>query len=66
MITLATAHALMTGTDFAEAHLAFGRKYRRTPLGDYGKNFKRCWDSTDARPCGSYGNGSAMRVAAIG
>ncbi len=43
----------------------WGRKYRY-PMGSYGGRFAQWLDSDNPQPYGSWGNGSAMRVAACG
>lgn len=63
VLTVATAHALLTGQSYAEAYHGFGRRY---PHAGYGGSF-RSWLRDDARrPYGSWGNGAAMRVSPIG
>src|SRR5688572_18426294 len=63
VLTVATAHALVTGRPYADAYHDFGRRY---PHAGYGGSFRR-WLSRDARmPYGSFGNGSAMRVGPVG
>ena len=44
---------------------SFGRKYP-DPKGAYGGHFAQWLRSSDPKPYGSYGNGSAMRVSACG
>lgn len=63
VMTVAVAHALLTGTGFAEAYRDFGRRY---PNVGYGRSFKQWINTPDAGPYGSYGNGAAMRVSPIG
>lgn len=43
----------------------FGKKYPR-PMGGYGGRFARWLASKDSEPYGSWGNGAAMRVGAVG
>lgn len=43
----------------------WGRKYRH-PIGSYGGMFKHWLDSDNPQPYNSWGNGSAMRVSAVG
>ena len=45
--------------------LYYGRKYPN-PVGGYGGSFARWLSSPDPQPYNSWGNGSAMRVAAVG
>lgn len=63
VLTVATAHAILTGTGFADAYHDFGRRYQHR---GYGGGFKR-WLKDDSRqPYDSWGNGSAMRVSPVG
>jgi ADP-ribosylglycohydrolase len=69
VLTIATAHAILTDddddSDYARAYRLFGRKY---PYAGYGGSFFR-WlqaDDDEAGPYNSWGNGSAMRVSPIG
>jgi ADP-ribosylglycohydrolase len=63
VMTVAAAHALLTGTDFGAAFKAFGRRY---PNAGYGTTFIDWLGRADSRPYGSWGNGAAMRVTPIG
>jgi ADP-ribosylglycohydrolase len=63
VLTIATAHALLTGTSYAEAYHAYGCRY---PRAGYGGAFRAWLASDERRPYGSWGNGSAMRVAPVG
>lgn len=68
IMSLAIADALMQPTahaDYRGRMLYWGRKYPN-PVGGYGGSFKRWLDSPDPQPYNSFGNGSAMRVSAIG
>lgn len=66
IMSLAIADALMQPEpDYRERMLYWGRKYPN-PVGGYGGSFKRWLDSPDPQPYNSFGNGSAMRVSAIG
>jgi ADP-ribosylglycohydrolase len=49
----------------AESMRTFALTYR-LPCGGYGGMFRYWLMSADPRPYGSYGNGSAMRVSAVG
>ncbi|MCD8108221.1 MAG: ADP-ribosylglycohydrolase family protein [Oscillospiraceae bacterium] len=66
VMTIAVAEAVMNGgksDDFIDAMKKYGRMY---PHSGYGGKF-RIWLLTDSRkPYGSFGNGSAMRVAPCG
>jgi ADP-ribosylglycohydrolase len=63
VLTVATAHAILTGTPYQEAYRAFGRRY---PDAGYGGMFLNWLASPEARPYNSWGNGSAMRIAPVG
>ena len=59
---LTVAHALLEKADYADTFKYFGRKY---PAG-YGSTFAEWMYSDSREPYNSYGNGSAMRVSAVG
>jgi len=62
VLTVATAHALLTDRDFSRAYRALVRLY---PTRSYGVMFLR-WALTDnAGPYRSFGNGAAMRVSPV-
>ena len=63
--TCAVADAALHGTPYRTALLGWCRCYP-APMGGYGGSFVRWLNSNDPQPYGSYGNGSAMRVSAIG
>jgi ADP-ribosylglycohydrolase len=63
VMTIATASAILRGTDFATAYLDFGRRY---PRAGYGASFQRWLSAAAPRPYNSFGNGAAMRVAPVG
>lgn len=63
VMTFATMHAVLNGTDFAGAYHSFGNEY---PGRGYGGGFLGWLMSSDPKPYGSYGNGSAMRVSPVG
>lgn len=66
IMSLAIADALMQPEpDYRERMLYWGRKYPN-PKGGYGGSFSRWLQSNDPQPYNSFGNGSAMRVSAIG
>jgi len=62
VLTAATAKALMTGMDYAEAYQDFARRYEGR---GYGGNFSRWIWAEDPQPYNSWGNGSAMRVSPV-
>ena len=63
VLTVATAFSLLTDGDYAENYRIFGRLY---PMAGYGGMFMDWLAGAEAKPYGSYGNGSAMRVAPVG
>ncbi len=63
VLTVAVGNALRTGGDYAEAMRRWGRKY---PDAGYGGWFGGWLSRDEAGPYGSFGNGSAMRVSAVG
>jgi ADP-ribosylglycohydrolase len=63
VMTVAVACAIMKGADYGEELRAWGRRY---PDAGYGPWFDKWLRDDDAGPYNSYGNGSAMRVAAVG
>lgn len=63
VMTVAVAEALLGDRDFAASMKRWGRRY---PAAGYGAAFGR-WLMTDGdEPYNSWGNGSAMRVSAVG
>jgi ADP-ribosylglycohydrolase len=63
VLTVAVANAILTAGDYAESIRAFARRY---PHAGYGGAFRQWMQLDDAPPYGSWGNGSAMRVSAVG
>ena len=63
VLTVATAHALLTGQPYADAYHEFGNRY---PRAGYGGAFRGWLVRDDLAPYGSFGNGSAMRVGPVG
>ena len=63
VLTAAVAAAVLDGTPFRDGILDFARRY---PMRGYGGRFKAWIHSDDPQPYNSYGNGSAMRVSAVG
>lgn len=63
--TIAVADAILENKDFGSTLHEWCRRYPH-PMGSYGGRFAR-WISDDSpQPYGSFGNGSAMRVSAVG
>lgn len=63
VLTVAVACAVRTRRDYGTALRCWGRRY---PNARYGGRFYDWMMQDDAGPYNSFGNGSAMRVAAIG
>jgi ADP-ribosylglycohydrolase len=63
VMTVAVAHALLEGADFAPALRAFGRRH---PFAGYGQGFERWLIDSTMGPYNSYGNGGAMRASPAG
>jgi ADP-ribosylglycohydrolase len=63
--TFAVADAILSGKPYQEAMLAWCRRYPH-PMGSYGGGFARWIHSANPVPYNSFGNGSAMRVSAVG
>lgn len=63
--TIAVADAILSGKPYEDAMLAWCRKYPY-PMGSYGGSFSRWIHSANPQPYNSFGNGSAMRVSAVG
>ena len=63
--TIAVADAILRGVPYRDSLVEWCRKYPH-PKGAYGGSFVKWIHSEDPQPYGSYGNGSAMRVAAVG
>ena len=63
VLTVATAHAILSGISYERAYRDFGRQY---PDAGYGGSFYDWLMAEEPRPYNSWGNGSAMRVAPVG
>jgi ADP-ribosylglycohydrolase len=63
VLSVAVADCLLNGKDFAQTLWAYGRQHRGR---GYGKRFRDWLDSEHPQPYNSFGNGSAMRVSAVG
>jgi len=63
VLTVATAHAVLTGQPYADAYHEFGNRY---PGAGYGGTFRQWLARSDRTPYNSFGNGSAMRVGPVG
>lgn len=65
VLTIAVCDAILKGIPYQESLLEWGNKYP-SPCGDYGGRFLQWLNDSDPQPYNSWGNGSAMRVSAIG
>ncbi len=63
VLTVAVADAILRRRGYADALQTWARKY---PNAGYGGTFYRWIWQNDPRPYNSWGNGSAMRVSAVG
>ena len=63
VLSVAVADCILNNKDFAKTIWEYGRRYRGR---GYGGNFRRWLNSKNPKPYNSYGNGSAMRVSAVG
>lgn len=63
VLTVAIAHAILSGVSYRESVRKFGRTH---PHAGYGGLFRRWLLSEDPQPYNSWGNGAAMRVSPIG
>jgi ADP-ribosylglycohydrolase len=63
VLTVAVAHAIITGTPYLDSIRKLGQSY---PDAGYGGSFIRWLFSEKATPYNSWGNGSAMRVSPVG
>lgn len=63
VLTVAIADAILRARPYAECLRGYARRY---PDAGYGARFHAWFQADKAAPYGSYGNGAAMRVSAIG
>lgn len=63
VLTLAVADCILHKKDFAKTIWEYARKY---PNRGYGGRFAEWIRNTELKPYNSFGNGSAMRVSAVG
>ena len=63
VLTLAIADCILNSKDFTKTVLEYGQRYYECGFGKY---FKQWLKSNDPQPYNSFGNGSAMRVSAVG
>ncbi len=63
VLTLAVAHAIMTGTSYRDSIREIGNRY---PEAGYGGNFVLWLFGVIDEPYDSWGNGAAMRVSPVG
>lgn len=65
ILTIAIADAILHDDDYQTKIQSYARRYPN-PTGSYGARFSKWIWSDDPQPYGSWGNGSAMRVSAVG
>lgn len=63
VLTMAVTDALVNKKDFGKTIWQYGRKYTNR---GYGRRFREWLQTEDLKPYYSFGNGSAMRVSAVG
>lgn len=63
VLTISIADCIINEKDFSRTVWEYSRKYRGR---GYGGKFKQWIKSDNPKPYGSFGNGSAMRVSAVG
>ncbi len=63
VLTVAVAHAILTGESYLTSIRKFGKKF---PNAGFGGHFYDWLFSKDDQPYGSWANGSAMRVSPVG
>ncbi|MGQ9616441.1 MAG: ADP-ribosylglycohydrolase family protein [Spirochaetota bacterium] len=63
VLTIAVAHAILTGKSYLDSIREIGRHY---PNSGYGISFFQWLFSNNPRPYNSWGNGAAMRVSPVG
>lgn len=63
--TIAVADAILNHKDYGTSLHEWCRRYPH-PMGSYGGSFARWINDNNPKPYGSFGNGSAMRVSAVG
>jgi len=63
VLTVAITDCILNNKDFTKTVWEYGRKYRGR---GYGGRFKEWLQSENPKPYKSFGNGSAMRVSAVG
>jgi ADP-ribosylglycohydrolase len=63
VLTIATAHAILTDGDYTRAYREWGHRY---PNCSWGIRFSQWLFGDDPQPYNSFGNGSAMRVSPVG
>ena len=63
VLTIAIAHAILSGAPYVESVREFGQRY---PGAGYGGSFMQWLYSDNPQPYNSWGNGSAMRVSPVG
>ncbi|HRJ59378.1 MAG TPA: ADP-ribosylglycohydrolase family protein [Anaerolineales bacterium] len=65
ILTVAVADAILHKADYGDYIQTYARQYPH-PMGGYGMRFREWLNSDAPKPYHSFGNGSAMRVSAVG
>lgn len=65
ILTIAVADAILNKGSYLEYLRKYARAYPN-PVGGYGGRFREWMYASDPQPYNSFGNGSAMRVSAVG
>ncbi len=63
ILLIAVTDAIISKKDFAKTIWNYGNRY---PMAPYGGSFRKWLETKDLKPYNSYGNGSAVRVCAVG
>jgi ADP-ribosyl-[dinitrogen reductase] hydrolase len=63
VLTMAVTDAILNNKDFSKTIWKYGRNYTNR---GYGGRFRDWLQTEEPKPYHSYGNGSAMRVSAVG
>jgi ADP-ribosylglycohydrolase len=65
ILTLAVADAILSQRSYGESIRQYARRYP-DPMGGYGMRFQEWARAGNPQPYNSFGNGSAMRISAVG
>ena len=65
ILTVAVAETILKGGSYGESIKRYAQRYPN-PMGGYGARFNQWAQTASLQPYNSWGNGSAMRVSAVG